>query len=84
MKMLKCEQVAEIIGCSRSTLYERIINGSFPDGIKRGNAKRWPDYVAYAWNILYWGLNEPLPEMAEETLKEVRSSVEIAKQLLSA
>jgi hypothetical protein len=84
MKMLKAKEVAILIGYSPTELYRKVSNGSFPKGKKMGAATRWPDYIAVAWSILYWELNEPLPTMAEETLREVRNCVEIAKQSLSA
>lgn len=84
MRMLKADQVAEKIGYSRPTLYAKVSRGEFPRGKKMGTSNRWPDYVVDAWNILYWNLNEPLPDMAQETLEEVRACVAVAKQSLPA
>ena len=83
MKMLKADQVAERIGYSRAALYAKVAKGAFPRGKKMGTANRWSDYVVDAWNILFWNLNETLPQMADETLEEVRECVEIAKNSLS-
>lgn len=84
MRMLKADQVAERIGYSRPALYAKVAKGEFPRGRKMGAANRWPDYVVDAWNILFWDLNEPLPEMAPATLDEVKACVNVAKQSLSA
>lgn len=80
MKMLKAGEVAEKIGYSRPTLYAKISRGEFPRGKKMGASNRWPDYVVDAWNILYWGLHEPVPEMAQETLEEIKNCIAIAKK----
>ncbi len=84
MKMLKAKQVAERIGFSTSELYRKIAAGAFPKGKKMCGSTRWADYIVDAWNILFWGLNEPLPNMAEETLREVEGCIATARRELSA
>lgn len=40
-KLLKIEQVEEIVGFKKSWIYERIAEKTFPDSIPFGAAKRW-------------------------------------------
>ena len=44
-----------------------------------GAANRWPDYVVDAWNILFWDLNEPLPQMADKTMEEIEGALKSQK-----
>lgn len=81
--MLKAGQVAERIGDSRAALYAKTAQGASPQGKKMGAANCWPDYIVDAWNILFWNLNEPLPQMTDKTLEEIRECVEAAKSCLS-
>lgn len=79
MQMLGAKQVADKIGYSKSELYRKIRSGGFPPGQRVMNTTRWADYIVDAWNILYWNLNEPLPEIAPETMEMIEECIAVAK-----
>lgn len=51
-KMLRLQQVIEMCGLSRSTIYDLIARGEFPAGcrlISGGRSRAWPSSVIRQW-----------------------------------
>lgn len=79
MRMINVQIVADKVGFSRGQIYKLTRVGKFPPGCKVGRAMRWPEHVIDGFIILYWGLNEPLPEMNEQTRAQIHDCVTRAK-----
>lgn len=48
-KLLKIEEVEEIVGFKKSWIYERIAEKTFPDSKKFGKASRWSYLKVQDW-----------------------------------
>jgi|14BtaG_2_1085337.scaffolds.fasta_scaffold325901_2 predicted DNA-binding transcriptional regulator AlpA len=48
-KLIKANDVYEIVGFKQSKLRRMIIAGEFPEPIKFGNRKRWKQSEVYRW-----------------------------------
>lgn len=48
-KLIKPNEVYEIVGFKQSKLRRMIIDGEFPEPIKIGNRKRWKQSEVYQW-----------------------------------
>jgi predicted DNA-binding transcriptional regulator AlpA len=48
-KLIKPNEVYEIVGFKQSKLRNMIIAGEFPEPIKIGNRKRWKQSEVYQW-----------------------------------
>ena len=42
-RLLSDKEVANIIGCSRATVWRRVADGTLPQPLKIGNLTRWVD-----------------------------------------
>ncbi|WP_239806811.1 helix-turn-helix transcriptional regulator [Croceicoccus hydrothermalis] len=49
IELIDIKAVSDIISLSRSTIYARIQNGQFPDGIKLGRSTRWRKSDVLLW-----------------------------------
>lgn len=48
-RLLRLENVVELVGFKSSKIYALIASGDFPSPIKIGNASRWPESKIDAW-----------------------------------
>ncbi len=46
-RLLSDKELANIIGCSRATVWRRVADGTLPQPLKIGNLTRWVDGEVY-------------------------------------
>ena len=75
MRMINAREAMQIVGFEKTKFYQMVANKEFPAGKRVGVSTRWPDYIVQGYAIQYWGLDEPMPEMAESSLAEIMTCV---------
>lgn len=84
MALLKIREVCSKVGFGRTKIYEMIKNKKFLPGHFDGHNRRWKEEEVDAFRILYWGLDEALPDISEESLRNIKGYLMMHNHALCA
>lgn len=79
MKLLNAQDTAEKIGKAKSTFFNYVTDGYFPQPKKNGLSSYWREEVVDAWIILSEGTKATLPPITVDDLLEIQSCIEKIK-----
>lgn len=82
-KLLRLPEVSAIVNFGKTKIYKMMDEGTFPKGVCDGRYRRWPKDEIIAFRILYWGTNEKMPPINNQTREKLEQYVKKRNELIN-